>query len=820
MFRKIMRWLIGIMVGVMGLLFLVAVISFTYIYFNQERIVKEVTDAIGDELNGEVRSSDFSFNIFKYFPATSINLKEFSARDTMYSKHKMELLHAENVFIKINIKDLLSSKLDIENITLENGNLYVFTDSTGYSNKYLLEKNSAAGANTFQTRFKQLVFKNFRFIYRDQPKQKFYNVFCEELKCDFHLEGEEKFTSVEANGIIKFLGFNISKGLWCRNADFKTTLKINYSPIKKVLEIPTSTIVLNKQSYQISSSINLADSGSIALTIGSNDVVFNDVLKLGTDKLVNRLSAINFKYPVNFEAQITAKLSYGSLPEVKVHFVTHKNNLNYKSNEFNSCNLIADYSNKLDTLLAPSDTNSFIAIKEFNSVWENIPVKAELILIENLIKPHISTTLSGNFPLKFVNDLVGAQLFIFSKGTASYVLSVTANPVESKLNALVKGTIIIQNGSALYGPRSMPFSNINGKITINNSDVNIEKLSCNSGSSQLVLKGEAPGLIDFINNKKQDAKLSWSISSPYINIKDFLPFLSERKSTGVVKQNKSSRFFTEGSKLDNFLNASVLDMKMEVAKIEFKNFIATNFSGNVKLIKNEWKLNNLNFNHADGNVRLSGILKEVNPNLFSVHADANMKLLNIKKVFTSFDNFGQTIITGKNIDGIFNAQSVISFEMDNKTEIKHNSLMGTVDLSITNGELKGFQPIGKLGRFIFPKRNFSDIKFSEISNNFSVNGNEIYFDRMKVNSSVLEMYLQGSYFLDGKTDMTIQIPVGNLKKRDWDELSENVVDKGAKGMNVFINATTDKNGDIKFKYDPLKRIKDKKSAGFSKFIDN
>ena len=79
---------------------------------------------------------------------------------------------------------------------------------------------------------------------------------------------------------------------------------------------------------------------------------------------------------------------------------------------------------------------------------------------------------------------------------------------------------------------------------------------------------------------------------------------------------------------------------------------------------------------------------------------------------------------------------------------------------------------------------------------------------MKINSSLAELYIEGSYFLNGDADLYIQIPVSNLKKRDWTELSENITDRGHKGMNVFIHAKTDENGELRFKYDPLKKIKE------------
>ncbi|MBL0340545.1 MAG: AsmA family protein [Bacteroidetes bacterium] len=224
MFRKVMRWLLWSFIGVLSMLFIIAVVSLTYVFLNQDRIVKSITASIGKEINGEISNQDVSFDLIQFFPATAIHLKEFSARDSMYAKHKMELLHAKDVFVRVNFKDLFSSKIDIEHITLENGNIYLFTDSTGYSNKYLFTENSKSNTGTFQTKLTRLVFKNFKVIYRDQIKNKFFNIYFNQLKCNFFIEKSLKKVDLASIGKIKFLGFNVYKGFYGISTPFETTI--------------------------------------------------------------------------------------------------------------------------------------------------------------------------------------------------------------------------------------------------------------------------------------------------------------------------------------------------------------------------------------------------------------------------------------------------------------------------------------------------------------------------------------------------------------------------------------------------------------------
>ncbi|HMT29645.1 MAG TPA: AsmA-like C-terminal region-containing protein [Bacteroidia bacterium] len=326
-------------------------------------------------------------------------------------------------------------------------------------------------------------------------------------------------------------------------------------------------------------------------------------------------------------------------------------------------------------------------------------------------------------------------------------MSIVAFPDKENLNSTVNGEISINDGSAVYGPRSMPFNNINSYIRIQDKDVFIDQLSCITGVSKLSLKGEAPGLIDYLSNKRKDANLKWTIKSPYINLNDLTAFLSKRKSVSHIKTKSRPKFFSEGSKLDNFLDQCSLDMKVDVTQLVFDNFSAKNITGHVVMIKNEYFVKNLHLNHADGDISLNGSISGTEFDQHRVHAEAILKNVNISKTFASFDNFSQTAVTDKNIAGIVQANAVLDFEMNQKAVIRQSSLEGAVDLTITDGEIKGFQPLGKLSDFLFPNRNFTEIKFSELTNLFTVKGDELFFERMKINSSVMEMYVEGSYFL-------------------------------------------------------------------------
>ncbi len=58
----------------------------------------------------------------------------------MYSTHKKNLLELQSVYIKLNVLSLLTKHPEVMKVTIADGAVYLFADTTGYSNLYLLKK--------------------------------------------------------------------------------------------------------------------------------------------------------------------------------------------------------------------------------------------------------------------------------------------------------------------------------------------------------------------------------------------------------------------------------------------------------------------------------------------------------------------------------------------------------------------------------------------------------------------------------------------------------------------------------------------------------
>ena len=83
---------------------------------------------------------------------------------------------------------------------------------------------------------------------------------------------------------------------------------------------------------------------------------------------------------------------------------------------------------------------------------------------------------------------------------------------------------------------------------------------------------------------------------------------------------------------------------------------------------------------------------------------------------------------------------------------------------------------------------------------------------MEIQSSVLSMFVEGLYSMKGNTDISIQVPLNNLKKRDSTYNPENIGLLKKAGKSLFIRGKPGDDGSIKFKIDLFNKYNKEKNG--------
>ncbi len=798
------------------LIILLYVGIYFYVKANKTSLIKDFTEQISDKVDGNLVVGDADVNVFSTFPKISVSLQNISLTDSLYPIHKHAIFEAKQVFATVNILKLLTKKQPLSGIKIVSGKVYLYTDTSGYTNTYLLKGKQKPLTDTTKQHqklnIKSIELKGFTFILDDKKREKYHHFEISSLETEVDENDGNLVFNNNVNMLVKSLAFNLPKGIFLENTSFVSKFDMTINKIKNTLSFDSIDVSLGGNDFNFSGIFDLGDKNpEFTLHIYAPKILYAQVKTLLPDRLKKSLSIVDIDKPIFANARLEGPLKGGE-PVILAKWKVENADMKTDFLDFKKASFEGYFYNEVVKGVDRKDPNSIIAIQNFKANWRNIPLTSNKIEILNLTTPTLTANLVSKFPLILLNETVKNNSLKFVGGDANIVLNYKG-PVEKSdvTNAYLNGNVNFVNGTVLYSRRAVNISKINGQMLFENGDLNIKNLSANVVNTQIITNGSAKSLLTLINTAPNQVKISYNIYSPKINLKDFVYLLKKSgpsKPATTAKQGVGDM----ANNLDKIIEEGEVNVQLNADEVIYKNFTAQKLTANIDLTQDAYILDKVSMNTAGGSMTLSGKLLNViqSDNLHTATLKTNFNNVDVKKILYSFNNFGQDGITSQNLEGILNATADVNLKLQNDAGVVPSSLYGKVDFSLKKGALNDFEPIKKIQKFIFKKRDFDNIQFAELKNTMLVKNGEITINRMEIQSSVLTLFVEGIYSTKGNTDLSIQVPLSNLKKRDDDYNPVNIGTEAKVGRSIFLRGRPGSDGKINIKLDLFKKFqKDK-----------
>lgn len=773
---------------------------------------------ISNQINGRVNIGNIELSFIRNFPHVSVLLQNVSITDSLFNLHHYTFFKGKEIFVSINVLKLIDHQPPIKGVWLRTCELYLYTDSTGYSNNYLLQlkKDSASsnGQNEVKNELKNIILKNVRFTVDDRKKQKLYDLVINQLKAGVYSKEDGQVFSTKTNILIKSLAFNTARGSFLKDRIFSGHFNVLYQKEPKLLSFDSVNIQLSGHPFNVSAQLELASAQpQYKLRIHTRQVSYDFIKSALPQKLTNSLSIVDINKPLNASAAITGPLKGGD-PKAYITWQARDVNLKTLFMDFEQANFNGFYSNEVVAGLPRKDPNSVIEINDFTANWHGLPVKSKNIKILDLKQPLLTCDLTSDFPLTQLNELIGSKTLYLNQGEGNVQLNYVGPLVRNdNTNSFLNGTVSFKDALIEYIPRKVEMKNVNGRLIFKNSDVFVENLKCDVFNNAITMDGQAKSLLTLINTQPDNANINWNIHMPIMNLGQFL-YMFKSKESGRRQSAKRSTLQTIADKIDDFIERGRFQVKLNAGKLIYKDFEGRNALADITLLNDRYIINNVSMDHSGGHFAVKGYLLN-RTNFYQANLEVHMDNVDVRKVFAGFNNFGQDGLTAQSLEGKLSTDIEASMKIDNDGHVIPSTIVSQVDFSLKDGALNNYEPIKKLQRFIFKNRNFDNIRFAELKNRLEISNQEVKINRMEIQSSVMSIFIEGVYNKKGTTDLSIQVPLSNLKKRDDDYNPENVgVDKKG-GKSIFIRGKPGEDGNIKFKLDLFKKYNKEKKADSS-----
>ncbi len=772
-------------------------------------ILSKVNNAVHQLLPGEAHINDIEINMWRYFPKIEIRLMDVSYRDTV--RHE-PLFVAKTISTTFNIVQLIQRNLDIRDLKVADGSFHLFTDSSGYSNNYLLKPKQREierpGKKSQKVFIDNVELKNFHVIIDHAQKEKKYDILIKDMDARIKKIDSVLQIRLKENCMVNGLGFNLAQGSYLQNQEVEGTFNIKFNLPQESLEFKNAKASINKQVYTLGGYFNFSDSGNFRLTANTNKLDYKQALTMLTNKIQQKLSIYQLSQPINVTAEIEGPLMYRAIPFVKVEWTAEDNTLQTPIATFAKCSFTGSYFNERVKGIPRTDPNSAVVFSKFVGNWDGIEVAGTNILITDLSNPRLQLKLQSTTEFPALDNKFNLQTIRFIEGIAVMTLQYDG-PLTSNISLLQKlsGAIHVKDGIIEYEPKTLTFTNCNGDILFNENDISINNFKCDLNKSHFEVQVQGKNAGAYIQSDPAKAVIVCNVQAPFVDLADFRSLFGAKKTSGSSRK-KGPKLAKTILNADEILENGTLSLNMKADHIVFDQFDATAFNSNILFRKDDWLVNNISLSTAGGSLTAKGSVQQPGATRHDAKFTVAVKNVNVQKLFYGFNEFGQNGITSRNLRGNFTADAQVALGINNAGSVVANSMTGTVDFSLKNGSLVNYKPLENIKNFILRNRDLSNVKFAELKNKLDIDRDKIHINRMEIQSNVLSMFVEGIYGLNGNSNILIQLPLSNLGKKD-DKRPQNVGVHSKVGPSIFVRAVSDDDGKMKFKLTFSKKIRNK-----------
>jgi hypothetical protein len=783
------------------ILFLFAVLS-VYIEINKKKILADFGSQLSKKMNGKISYNEADITIWKSFPFIGLQVSNARLADSM----NIPLLKMEKISFRVSLLQYFRANTELNDVSLQNGFIHLFTDSSGYTNKYLYDKEPRADQQKNRLDINNAVLKNVRVVIENKQKNKRFDVLFKRL--DAGIANSKNIIKIKLDQAsqVNGLGFNLSKGSFLKGQLLKGFTRLRYDKEQALLSFEDGDFNIDGHPYSLKGNFWFRRN-SFDLSVITKQAPFEKLKHVFAENIYTDLKNIRLGKPVDVTAKLEGSLAYHTIPKVTAQWTVKDNSIKVPVADLTHCSFEGIFSNEIKKGLPFTDENSGITVSRFSGNWEGILLKSDKISITNLVHPVADMRLQSSTDLRSLNDKLGLNTIEFISGTASLDLHYNG-PLEKDVDFIDKlnGRLRFSNGTIQYRPRDFTFRNCSGDVSFSPDMVQANDLRFDLGANHfnVDVAGTNPGALSAASPGA--AVINCNVQIPSLDLAGLRSLFASKKAVEAPVKGRA-KIFSATNKIDDVLDHGQLKIFLNARSVAYNNFKGKDLKGTVTFSGNDLFIYGVSVGHASGIMKIDANISQAGS---MHHTSAKVKLDNVDvaAVFRAFDDFGQDGISYQNLRGRLNASTDISMVMDNAGNILPGSMNGTVVFSLKNGALVNYEPMQNIKGFVFKNKDMTNVAFAELKNTLEVNNYKIRIPRMEIQSTAIGMFVEGVYDLKKTgSKIEIQVPLKGLKQRDSSYVPQNIGINTKAGTSIYLEGKNDKTGKVKIGLNTTKTIR-------------
>jgi hypothetical protein len=727
---KLKKWVVRI--SLMLLVFFLTVAGgMFYLYNHQERLINPLVNQINKQLLVEVSVKDIKLS-FTHFPYVAIALHNVVVPENI-EKNPDTLFAVDNLYLVVQPWDLFNETMSIKAIEFNNGKLHLRTFSDGSIN-YQIWKPGDEDDTQSNLSINSVIFEKMDFRFSDDVQK---------IKAHEHLESVEvrgDFTSAE----ISVRGKASLQHKFLQIDDFVYDAPIHLSTDIDLLQIAddfrlsAKKMRVNNAPFSLWLSVKPIET---TLYLSTDNFDAKGAIDLLPKSYAQALKWFALEGKLNLEFNM--EMPYRGTPIRDLQFSITQGSFALTDRPLKINRL--QTSGNLRYGKAANDLKGLLQIDSFQGVIDGDAFQLSGFL-QDFGRPLLSVEYLANVSLENLLLLAGIEGFQEVKGKTklegsfeNQFRSLTNFTKRDFASARAGASFFLENGAFTYS--GVPYQNVQAQFDVQHNNLLVRNFACHVVQSDIQIEGAANNLLPFLLIENEDLILEAKLNSKNLDL-----------DTWLSKASSSSESLYE-LEFPQHISAS---LTTKIDQFRFGSFRASNANGLVKIDAKGM------ITRFDRVAALGGEISQLNFKIDAQNApyrlsiSLNAKNVNMQQMFGAFGNFGQDVLTAKELQGTLYAKLRMESLLTKSLDIPTETVQAEADLRIDKGRLIDFAPMQALSRFAHLSE-LNDVRFERLENTLSISQRMITVPKMDIRSNVIDLELEGTHNFDNIIDFVVRM---------------------------------------------------------------
>jgi len=734
-------------IGLILLIFLVLLIGTSiFITLRYKNLIgNQLLAAVNGSLTTEVTVKDFDLTFFRSFPNVSASLLGVEVEDTYGNR----LCYADALSARISLFPLFRKKVRIKSVTLKGARLNVQIDRQGKANFDIFKpSDKASPGSSYQVSLEEAALEDILLFFENEQNNIQTEAFIQRAKLNGNFSASQTLLRANAKLESRFVQRGTDRFLVGVPLAYDGKVEVNSD--SKVIRLNKLDLQIGPNSFLVDGSI-LSDGGMVDynLQLKSEKGSMASVVDILPTSIRERLQGVDSRGNFNLEATVKGKTRKDQLPSIQATFSLDdgritSTNLN---DDLKDVSLKATFSNGSDQTLR----SSVFEIQELKGYFSNRLVEGSLRM-SNLEDPFLRVAFNGIVPIKSVFPLLGSPNISQGSGEIEF----ENIKVEGRISDMVNTSRIYRvkaNGAVEFDDAMLEINGNRlivdrGELLIQNNDIALKDLKLEAPGTELQFNGNLQNLLpvlfaDSLNSLGSKLNFQARLEARELSIDELLAAMDlgleqneKEKLNPVQLAEINSRQVAARQRLTNLLNGT---FEARVDAFTYGKVKGKEFNGQLQFSNNQVRVKGSAL-AMEGSYQLDGTLFfERQPRL---QAKVEGQEIHVGELFRQCENFGQTVITDENLSGVLDAKILIESQFDEMGGFDLGKLSMMAAIGIKQGRLRNFEPLQELSTVI-KEKDLNDIRFSDLQNFLEIRDEQLYIPVMFVQSSAINLTLNG-----------------------------------------------------------------------------